>query len=145
MESPFAGVWKLVSCEAIRRNGTAIPIYGREPVGRLYYDENGNMSVHIMRADRQPIQGDSKFGRRDGDVRAAFEGYEAYFSTYAVDTERRTIEHRVIGSLFPNWTGTVQTRFYEFEGRDRLVLSSQPAGSEGNAKTVVKLVWERLG
>lgn len=144
MESPFAGVWKLVSCEAIRRNGSAVPIYGREPVGRLYYDENGNMSVHIMRTGRRPIQGDSKFGRRDGEVRAAFEGYEAYFSTYAVDTERRTIAHKVIGSLFPNWTGTVQTRFYEFEGRNRLVLSSVPVGSAPGDRTVVKLVWERL-
>jgi hypothetical protein len=144
MESPFAGVWRLVSCEAVRGNGTAVPIYGREPVGRLYYDENGNMSVHIMRAGRRPIQGDSKFGRRDGDVRAAFEGYEAYFSTYAVDTERRTIEHTVIGSLFPNWTGTIQRRFYEFEGRNRLVLSSEPPGSAGRETTVVRLVWERL-
>ena len=144
MESSFAGVWKLVSCEAVRRNGTAVSLYGRAPVGRLYYDECGNMSVHIMRAGRQVFEGETKFGRCDGEVRAAFEGYEAYFATYAVDTERGVIEHKVIGSLFPNWTGTIQTRFYEFGGPNRLVLSTRPGEAAPNEKTLVRLIWERL-
>ena len=144
MESPFAGVWKLVSCEAVRRNGSAIPLYGRAPIGRLYYDEYGHMSVHIMRAGRRVFQGDTKLGRCDGEVREAFEGYEAYFATYVVDSERRLIEHKVIGSLFPNWTGTIQTRFYEFDGPNRLVLSTQPADAVPRGKTLVRLIWERL-
>ena len=39
----FVGVWKLISCDAIRRNGSVLPIYGKNPVGRLYYDAAGNM------------------------------------------------------------------------------------------------------
>ena len=145
MESRFAGVWKLVSCEAVRRNGTVVPLYGRTPVGRLYYDACGNMSVHIMRPGRREFPRDSKYGECDDELREAFEGYEAYFATYAVDTERRLIEHTVIGSLFPNWTGTIQRRFYEFDGPNRLVLSSQPADACPPQKTTVKLIWERLG
>ena len=48
----FVGTWKLISCNAHRRNGQVLPIYGPEPQGRLFYDAAGNMSVHIMQAGR---------------------------------------------------------------------------------------------
>ena len=50
--NPFVGTWKLVSCNAHRRNGQVMPLYGPEPEGRLFYDGAGNMSVHIMQAGR---------------------------------------------------------------------------------------------
>jgi translation initiation factor RLI1 len=142
--NPFVGVWRLVSCEAIRRNGGTVALYGPNPVGRLYYDAGGNMSVHIMRGDRTPRRSEGKSSTDSDEVRAAFEGYQAYFSTYVVEAERRLIHHQVVGSLYPKWTGTIQTRSYEFLGANRLVLSSAVDGNGSNSRTVVKLVWERL-
>ncbi len=55
-ENLFVGTWKLISCNATRRNGQVLAIYGEEPVGRLFYDEAGNMSVHLMRAAARQIQ-----------------------------------------------------------------------------------------
>jgi Lipocalin-like domain len=141
---PIVGVWKLVSFEAIRENGTPVPAYGRQPIGQLHYDASGNMSVQIMRAGRPCFQADTKSAGEEEEMLAAFDGYEAYFSTYSVDSERRTILHKVIGSLFPNWTGTVQTRSYEFQGPDRLILRTEPCRSNGRKGTVLKLVWERV-
>jgi hypothetical protein len=137
-------VWKLVSCEAIRRNGSSVPVYGKRPVGRLYYDAAGNMSVHIMKGERSRFGTGTRNGAALAEMSAAYEGYEAYFSTYVVDPERQVISHKVVGSLFPNWTGTVQSRYYEFEGDDRLVLSTEPIGTVPGDKPVVNLVWERL-
>lgn len=34
-DNPIVGVWKLISCDAIRRNGSVLPIYGKNPVGQL--------------------------------------------------------------------------------------------------------------
>jgi hypothetical protein len=140
----FVGVWRLVSCDAVRGNGGVVPIYGKQPIGRLHYDAQGNMSVHIMKAGRPKVKSSTKFRATPSEMRAAYEGYEAYFSTYSVDEDRNTIHHRVLGGLFPNWTGTVQTRFYEFDGDSRLVLSTAPVGAKPGAETVVVLVWERL-
>jgi hypothetical protein len=144
MENLFVGVWQLVSCEAVRQNGRRVPIYGKKPVGRLCYDANGNMSVQIMRAGRRPLPSGTKHTSEWEEMRAAYEGYEAYFSTYSVDTARGTIHHTVIGSLYPNWTGTVQTRLFEFQGNNRLVLRTEPVDGTKPAKNGVKLVWERL-
>jgi len=140
----FAGVWKLVSCDAARTNGGAMPIYGKNPVGRLYYDAVGNMSVHIMKTGRPRCQNDTKFRATPDEMRAAYESYEAYFSNYVVDPAEHKIHHTVIGGLFPNWEGSVQSRFYEFDGDDRLILSNAPVGSEPKGEPIVTLVWERI-
>jgi len=139
----FVGVWKLISCDAIRRNGSVLPIYGKNPVGRLYYDAAGNMSVHIMKSGRSNFKGETKFRAAHSEMRAAYESYEAYFSTYKVDEANHIINHNVIGGLFPNWTGTIQARHYTFDG-NRLILSTDPIGYISKVKTVVTLVWERV-
>ena len=140
----FVGTWKLISCDAYRRNGQVLPIYGPNPDGRLFYDAAGNMSVHLMRADRPNFRAAEKFRATDEEMRAAYQGYEAYFSTYKVDWERGLINHRVLGGLFPNWTGSLQPRYFRFEGNDRLVLSTEPLEAQPQNRTVVRLVWARL-
>ncbi len=140
----FVGTWKLVSCDARRRSGQVVSIYGPDPEGRLIYDAAGNMSVHIMRAGRPPFRDPQKFRATEEEMRAAYQGYEAYFSTYEVDWDRCQVNHKVLGGLFPNWTGTLQARYFRFEGPDRLILSTEPVGSTPNHHTVVTLTWERL-
>ncbi len=142
--NPFVGTWKLISCNAHRRNGQIQPIYGANPEGRLFYDAAGNMSVHIMQAGRPVFQAAQKFRATDAEMRAAYQGYEAYFSTYEIDEEHGIINHRVLGGLFPNWTGSIQPRYYRFEGPDRLILSTEPIGAMPTRRTIVSLVWERM-
>ena len=143
-DNPLVGVWKLVSCDAIRTNGTRIPIYGKRPIGRLFYDAAGHMSVHIMKSDRPRCESSTKFGASDEEMKSAYEGYEAYFSTYTLDTDGRTISHKVTGSLFPNWTGSIQHRYYAFDDHKRLLLSTAPIGSTPIDGPIVQLIWERM-
>ena len=142
--NPFVGTWRLILCNAYRRNGQVVPIYGPEPEGRLFYDAAGNMSVHIMRSGRPNFHSAQKFRATDSEMRAAYQGYEAYFSTYEVDEERGVVNHHVAGGLFPNWTGTVQPRFFRFDGPGRLILSTEPIGAAPTRRTIVVLEWERL-
>src|SRR5512140_208392 len=115
----LVGTWKLVSCDAYRRNGQIVALYGRNPDGRLFYDASGNMSVNVMRRGR-PAFGSAQKSRASGEeMRAAYQGYEAYFATYSVDEPGSLILHRVLGGLFPNWTGTLQARYFRFDGPDR--------------------------
>ncbi len=139
----FVGVWKLISCDAIRKDGGVLPIYGKNPIGRLYYDAVGNMSVHMMKSGRANFKDKTKFRATPSEMRAAYESYEAYFSTYEVDVADHVINHTVLGGLFPNWTGTIQARYYKFEG-NRLILSTEPIDCVSKEKTIVTLVWERL-
>ncbi len=143
--NPFVGTWKLISCDAYRRNGQVQPLYGPSPEGRLVYDTAGNMSVQVMRTDRPEFRAGQKRRGSDDELRAAYQGYEAYFSTYEVDEVNGIIIHHVEGALFPNWRGSDQPRYFRFEGTDRLVLSTAPIGAAPTRKTIVTLIWERIG
>jgi hypothetical protein len=142
-DNPFAGLWKLISCDAVRSNGSILPIYGKTPIGRLFYDVHGNMSVHIMKAGRPNFKSDKKFRATLQEMRAAYEGYEAYFSTYEFNKDKGIIVHHLIGGLFPNWTDSDQIRYYRFDGI-RLILSTEPFDSRPIHKTIVILIWEKL-
>ncbi len=137
----FGGTWKLVSAEFRRPDGDIIYSYGKHPVGVFMYDANGTMSVQIMRSDRPAFaSGDLWISSRE-ELKAALEGYVAYFGTYEVDEEEAVVTHRIEGSWFPNWVGTEQKRFFEFSG-DRLILRT-PEARTGTATVTGELVWQR--
>ncbi len=138
----FVGAWKLISCDAIRTKGSVIPIYGKNPIGRLFYDAAGNMSVHMMKSGRHKFADQTKFRATPSEMRAAYESYEAYFSTYRVDEANHVIHHTVLGGLFLIWTGTIQSRYYKFED-NCLMLSTDPIGCASKEKTIVTLIWAR--
>jgi hypothetical protein len=75
------------------------------------------------------------------EIKAAYEGYTAYFGTYEVNEQEGTVTHRVRGSLFPNWVGQEQKRFFEFSGNGP-ALKTPPIRAAGAMVTGI-LVWER--
>jgi hypothetical protein len=137
----FVGVWRLVASEARLADGRTVYPYGRDAVGMLTYDQSGHMSAQVMKTDRPLfVSGDIRNGTPD-EIKAAFDGYTAYFGNYEVDEQEGTVTHRVLGSHFPNWVGQDQKRFFGFSG-NRLTLRTPPIQTSGTTVTLV-LVWER--
>jgi hypothetical protein len=79
----------------------------------------------------------------DAEVRDAFDGYLAYFGTYAVDESTRTVTHHLVGASFPNWVGVNLARRYAFDESGRLRLATPPIKVGGRALEYV-LLWERM-
>ena len=89
------------------------------------YDVKGNMSVLLMNPDRPKFaSGDILKGTPD-EIKAAFEGFDAYCGTYSIDKEKGTVTHHLLGSRFPNWIDTDQVRFFKISG-DTLRISAPP-------------------
>ena len=114
------------------------------PVGRLMYDEKGNMSVLIANAERSPMSTDTfkTFALPEEKVRA-FDSFEAYFGDYSIDETEKVITHHLESALSPNWTGSFQKRFYSFT-ENRLELSTPPLEYDSNRLVVGVLLWERI-
>lgn len=130
------GSWRLVSYETIDEAGRRGAPYAAA-VGRLTYDDRGNMSGQVMRPDRARVE--VGVGNAQS-VRAAYIGYIAYFGSYEVAPDGTSVIHRVEGALNPEWVGGTQTRKLRFEG-ERLVLS---ADVDKNGATVTHtLTWAR--
>ncbi len=136
------GAWRLVACTARSQDGDVIYPYGQQPRGRLMYDVTGQMSVHLMRADRPAFASSVRSESTPDETKGAFDGFDAYFGTYELREAEGVVIHHVEGSLFPNWTGTDQTRFFTIAG-DQLILSTPPIRYQGTMITL-ELVWARV-
>ncbi len=137
----FIGTWKLVSANYRRPNGERMDYLGENPLGALMYDERGNMSVQLMRRDRPAFASNDRLGGTLEEIKAALEGYLAYFGKYKVDEKNKTVTHHIEGCTFPNWVGVDQTRFFELDG-NRLILRTPPLFVRGG-QAVGEIVWER--
>jgi hypothetical protein len=136
----FIGAWRLVSLELRDSDGAATYPHGQDAMGSLIYTGDGFMSVAIMRAGRPRFAADDLLLGSTEEQAAAAAGYISYAGRYEV--RAGIVVHRVEISLFPNWIGGEQERFYAFAG-DRLTLSTGPMPLRGREQRGY-LVWERI-
>lgn len=137
----LAGSWKLVSFHCQDANGKTTYPFGKDARGRLIYETDGRMAVQLMNPDRPGFTSDDPLATSEAEVRAAFGGYTAYYGTYSVNPDERTIVHHIEAALLPNWVGTDQQRRFEF---DEKYLTLKGPLLLGGVQGVVSLVWERL-
>ena len=138
---PGVGVWKLISDENLSEDGSVSYPIGKDGIGQIMYDAKGNMAAQVGNIHRPPFNVPDRLRGAPDEIKAAFEGYTAYFGTYTVDEKKGTVTHHVKSSLFPNWAGTDQVRYYEFSG-NRLILKTEPMLVGGKKVTAV-ITWGR--
>jgi lipocalin-like protein len=122
------GSWRYVGSTI---DGRSRSERGSNPRGIIIYDRHGHMACHVA-PDREVTRaGKDPTGE---EAKAALADHIAYFGTYSIDEEARTVTHHRQGSMQPGDKGDV-VRGYEFVG-DRLIL--RPVG------TTQEVVWERI-
>jgi hypothetical protein len=134
----FVGTWALESIEGRNESGEWVPLherFGADPVGYVMYDSGGRMAVQIMRRDRPLFSVDNKQEVPPEEAKDALIGYTAYFGTFSVDENEKSVTHHRIGHIIPNRAAVDAKRFYHFHG-DRLTLTL-PSGD-------VRFNWKRL-
>jgi lipocalin-like protein len=138
MHDRLIGTWDLVSYETIEADGGRGRPFG-DAIGRLTYDAHGHMTGQVMRPNRPRVELGEGGAQQ---VRAAYTGYIAYFGTYEIAEDGRSVVHHVEGALNPSWVGGDQVRGLRFDD-NRLVLHADvPKG-----KAIVRhvLIWTRIG
>ena len=139
----FVGTWKMVSVEERRPNGEVVePRYGARPIGYIMYDATGHVAVQIMKPGRPRFASNDAEQATQAEAKSAFEGYGAYFGTYEVNEAEGYVVHHVEGSVFPNYVGTDQKRFFELSG-DQLVLKP-PTRQVGGEQHTTRVNWQRV-
>ena len=130
-EERFIGNYELVSYFTFPERG---PARDMQYIGRLSYDEFGNMSGLGMPIDLPQKEAASQLG--DERVIGGF----AYWGRVSIDSENRIVTHHVEGSpMVPRWVGGDNVRHYEFDG-DLLKLSlKNPEG-----RITATLTWRRF-
>ncbi len=139
MDERLVGTWSLRTYQLIGSRGRVRYPYGEDAVGFIVYGPDGFMTVSIMAANRQLFAGGGFRRRSAVEGAEATRTYLSYCGRYEVQSDR--LVHHIKMSLYPNWTGTSQVRFYRIDG-ETLELSSAPLPSAGSAPYAL-LIWER--
>jgi hypothetical protein len=126
----FVGTWRLVSILALGKDD---PLRGPHPTGLIHYDATGYMAVQIMPDRARPKYAGAL--PTPNEARAAIIGYSAYFGTYTIDEQARTVTHHRTGNINPGGFGDFVRR-YEFAADDRLILRP--------LENMNALTWERV-
>jgi hypothetical protein len=137
----LTGVWRLVSSEFRTSSGGVIYPLGEDALGQAIFTESGYMSGQLMRQNRPIFSSGNQVSGTPEEIQAALQGYVAYYGPCEVDVEQQTLTTHVEGSMYPNWVGGEQVRFYEL-GENELVLKTPPIDF-GDEELVGVLTWER--
>ena len=137
----LAGVWRLVSSEFRTSSGEVIYPLGEDALGQAIFTESGYMSGQLMRQNRPVFASGSQSAGTPEEMEAAMQGYVAYYGPCRIDVEQETLTTDVEGSLYPNWVGGQQVRYYELTD-SQLILKTSPIAF-GDEEITGVLTWER--
>lgn len=138
-DSRFLGSWKLVSWKISTEDGGWRYPLGRNAKGLLVYAPDGYMFAALMAAGRPDFLGSDPLAGSAYECLTAMHSYHTYCGRYRLEEDR--VLHTVEMCLCPNLLGSVQTRFYRFDG-DNLVLSTPPVTRAGMTGTA-ELIWRK--
>jgi len=137
------GTWRLQSRIDMTAAGErrSEPSLGDDPLGLLIYDRGGNFAAQFMRLDRSVVVPDGPSQAKNNS--RAQGGYDAYFGTYTIDDEKRTVTQHLRGALSRENVGAVLTRAMDVQG-DTLVIRIDTTAADGEPVTRT-LTWQRVG
>lgn len=138
-ENPFVGTWQLLSWKNVDEEGNITYPFGEDAIGYVLYSEDGYMSTNLMRANRPNFETDDVLGGTTEERARAEKTYVAYCGEYEINDNK--VIHHIKASLFPNWVGRNQERFFEFKN-EQLTLST-PLIPIGGKKQRAYLIWKR--
>src|SRR4029453_8385719 len=132
MRARMLGAWRLESRTVRKAGGEVLrdPVLGAEPVGRLFYDGSGRMSLQMMRPGRAQAIG-APANPEDAQNPRCSLGYDSYFGTFRLNPAAGTVIHHVEGSLFPEDLGKDFERLLTVDD-DRLTLGFTSKTPEGD-------------
>ena len=137
------GTWRLRSWRNVASDGAAVNPLGESPIGYIFYNHDGYMSVEIMAAARAPYRDQDAFGGTPEERSAAISTYLSYSGPFEVLPDQDTVIHHIEVCSYPNWIGNAQVRFAKLHD-NLLELSTRPMTFQGVERRA-ELIWERVG
>jgi len=143
LREELIGAWELVSCvENDVETGEVFLPMGENPVGFILYTHDGYMSAQLSAPGRAEFANNDMYRGTPDEYAAAGLSYLAYSGPYQVDEERRTVQHGMAVSAFPNWAGERQLRLAEIDGDQLTLRTDQPSLFAGSLKDAT-VTWRR--
>ena len=133
LKGEIVGTWTVVSAQ-VTKDGKMSEPQGPHPLGSFMFDSSGHFSANILNPDTPKFASNNRATGTDAENKAAVQNSVGYFGTYATNPDGSVTFH-IIGSSFPNWTGTDQKRMIEISGNQ--MKYTNPGASVGGVATLI--------
>jgi hypothetical protein len=139
LREQLVGTWKIVSVNNTRPDGSVKQIFGPNPIGIAVFDERGNTVIVLMRSGRLKFDANNRDLGTAEEYKATVQGTHAYFGTYSVIEQEKTLVFHVEGNTFPNQEGIDTKRLISIDGDKFTWITPNPSvGGKSEA------VWKRM-
>jgi len=139
----LVGTWRLRSFKNVGSDGSEVYPLGERPVGYIFYNHDGYVSVQIMAEGRVPYQEPDLFGGTPQERSEAISTYISYAGPFEAFPDRDTVIHHIEVCSYPNWIGNAQERFVKLDGGVLVLSTTKPMIVQGVTRSA-ELVWERV-
>lgn len=139
MSLELSGTWKLITFIGKDSEENVHYPFGENPTGYITFTTDKYMFTTITSSNRSMFGSTDRLGASDTKKIKAFDSHISYCSEYS--TEENRVLLKVLASSVPDWIGTVQQRYFSFEG-DNLILETKPR-SIGGRRLRMKVTWEK--
>ncbi|MBV9222311.1 MAG: lipocalin-like domain-containing protein [Methylobacteriaceae bacterium] len=134
----LVGTWNLVSL-TYDQNGKPTKPYGESPKGIQVLGSDGRVVVILLKPDLPKFASNNRVNGTPEENKAVVQGSLAYFGTYAVNDNDKTISVQIDAATFPNWMGLSQKRTFTLNGDELTVMNT--TSTVGLPSTTV---WKRV-
>jgi Lipocalin-like domain len=110
LREQLVGTWSFVIAEISTADGNKTLPFGDKPKGMLIFTADGHFAQVHVASGLPKIEGGNRLGGTPDQNTAIVHGSLAFFGSYAVDEEKKTVTFRIEASTFPNLEGVSQTR-----------------------------------
>src|ERR1700683_4909744 len=139
LKAQIVGAWTLVSWVLTRPDGTKYYRFGDRPEGVNTFSPTGLFSLIIVQPDLPKISSNDSMNPTGEEAVAIVRGSIAYFGTYDVDEETKTLGMQIDGTTLTNQLGILQKRSIDSISATEMRYSNSIAVGGGK----IEVSWRR--
>src|SRR3954463_4579280 len=106
LKDQLVGTWDFVIAEITSADGKKTLPFDEHPKGQIIFTADGHFSQVHVSGGLPRIAGNNRLNGTDADNRAIVQGTLAFFGSYSVDEEKKTVTFNIVASTYPNAEGT---------------------------------------
>lgn len=139
LKEQIVGTWNLTSWEQTYSDGRKDKSFGASPTGVNTFDSNGRFSVIFINPDVPKIASKDRVKPTPEEAMAVAKGVIAYYGTYTVEEQSKTITLNMEGTTFKNQMDQpAQKRIVSVISADELKYNNPTSTSGGKIEVALR-------
>ena len=138
LREQLVGAWTLTELSAVTWDEDDRNPFGSAPTGRMIFDRDGNVTCVIIGAARPRFALGERLSGTAEENRSVVQSTQAFYGTYSVDEDNKTVAFHVERSLFP--IGMVRFKCQSLQS----TATGWIRAKQGRARVGATRYWQRI-